>query len=174
MNYVKTENLIAEQKKTTDKEKQKQSLDKKKNNKIKFKFSKNKFKPLCIQPKYDEPPAINITTEWQSTIKGILIKLLSLPAMSDREEFEKSLNNSNDINWTIDQLPLFYYSRILPYWATGLLSYGSLYAKTKTNKLCRITNVDNINEKKSIVEENKKDTNEFNFKFKKINPENNI
>jgi len=171
MNLIHTENLINEQKKTTMKQKDKQSQDKKLNKKIKFKISKNGLfrPPPMIHNIIDtQQTEINHCTEWQETIKILLIKLLSMPAMSDRDEFEQSIKNSTDMQYCIDQIPIFKLSSFLPYWCCGILTYGSLYVKTKTNKFIKLTGVkDNINKTKTQIQTEQSDQ----FVFKTIQPE---
>ena len=142
MSLIHVDNLLTEQKSKQNKQKDKQNTEKKLNRKVKFKISKYGFKkPTNMTPIQEEQPELNNCKEWQSSVKSVLIKLLSFPAMSDKSEFEEALINSNDVNECIDHIPLFQYSRFLPYWAVGLLSYGSLYMKVKTNKLAKINNI---------------------------------
>ena len=164
MSLVLVDNLLTEQKNIQNKQKDKQSSKKKLDKKEKFRISKYGFKrPTPIHMIEKEPIELNNCVEWQSQMKCILIKLLSLPAMTDRIEFEELIKNSNDINDCINQIPIFKFSKMLPWWLVSGLTYGALYMKVKTNKLINISTL-----KYDKIE--KKETNSM-INFTVIKPE---
>jgi len=144
MSLIHVDNLLTEQKSKQNKQKDKQNTEKKLNRKVKFKISKYGFKkptPTPMKRTQEEQPELNNCIEWKDCAKQIIIKLLSLPAMSDKTEFEELIKNSSDMNSCIEQIPLFKFSTLLPYWVASALTYASLYMKVKTNKLAKISNV---------------------------------